>query len=106
MSIIAWAEKYPENVDRTVGGVLLASTGTDRLVADSAIVPLPQRFPRCGARRKPLMGATVPLAASPVTTRALRYVALSPGASAAEVQFCEKIVLGCPPRTRGGWGRA
>lgn len=107
MSIIAWAEKYPENVDRTVAGVLLASTGTDRLVADSAIVPLPQRFPRVPVPvASRLMGATVPLAASPVTTRALRYVALSPGASAAEVQFCEKIVLGCPPRTRGGWGRA
>ncbi|MEU5842440.1 alpha/beta hydrolase [Rhodococcus sp. NPDC047139] len=107
MSIIAWAEKYPENVDRMVAGVLLASTGTDRLVADSAIVPLPQRFPRVPVPvASRLMGMTVPLAPSPVTTRALRYVALSPGASTAEVAFCERIVLGCPPRTRGGWGRA
>lgn len=107
MSIIAWAEKYPDEVRRRVAGVLLASTGTDRLVADSAIVPLPERFPKVPtpvARR--LLGATVPLTASPVTTRALRYVALSPSASAAEVDFCERIVLGCPPRTRGGWGRA
>jgi len=107
MSIIAWAEKYPENVDRQVAGVLLASTGTDRLVADSAVVPLPRRFPRVPVPvARGLMGATVPLTASPVTTRALRYVALSPSASPAEVAFCERIVLGCPPRTRGGWGRA
>lgn len=107
MSIIAWAEKYPYEVERRVAGVLLASTGTDRLVADSAIVPLPQRFPRVPAPvARQLMGATVPLTASPVTTRALRYVALSPAASAAEVDFCERIVLGCPPRARGGWGSA
>ncbi|WP_241386519.1 alpha/beta fold hydrolase [Rhodococcus sp. CH91] len=107
MSIISWAEKYPENVHRTVAGVLLASTGTDRLVADSAIVPLPERFPRVPVPvASRLMGATLPLASSPVTTRALRYVALSPRASTAEVAFCERIVLGCPPRTRGGWGRA
>ncbi|MFD6883438.1 alpha/beta fold hydrolase [Rhodococcus sp. NPDC060084] len=107
MSIIAWAEKYPDQVDRRVAGVLLASTGTDNLVADSAIVPLPQRFPKVPvpvARR--VMGATVPLVESSMTTRALRYIALSPNASGAEVAFCQQIVLGCPPRTRGGWGHA
>lgn len=107
MSIIAWAEKYPEQVTERVAGVLLASTGTDHLVADSAIVPLPARFPKVPvpvARR--VMGATVPLVESSVTTRALRYIALSPNATGPEVAFCEKIVLGCPPRTRGGWGHA
>lgn len=107
MSIIAWAGNYPEQVDRRVAGVLLASTGTDRLVADSAIVPSAVGLPKVPvpvARR--VMGARVPLVASPVTTRALRYVALSPSATRAEVAFCEKIVLGCPPRTRGGWGNA
>lgn len=107
MSIIAWAEKYPEQVNEKVSGVLLASTGTDSLVADSAVIPLPQRFPKVPVPvARPVMGATVPLVASSVTTRALRYIALSPSATAAEVAFCEKIVLGCPPRTRGGWGAA
>ncbi|MEE2032058.1 alpha/beta fold hydrolase [Rhodococcus chondri] len=107
MSIIAWAEKYPEQVNEKVAGVLLASTGTDSLVAHSAVIPLPQRFPRVPVPvARPLMGATVPLAPSRVTTRALRYIALSPSATTEEVAFCEKIVLGCPPRTRGGWGAA
>ncbi|WP_420749302.1 alpha/beta fold hydrolase [Rhodococcus sp. O3] len=107
ISIMAWAERHPGQVRDRVSGVLLASTGMDNLVAASTIVPLPQRAPRVPvpvARR--LMGATVPLVASPVTTRALKYVALSPNATPAAVAFCEKIVLGCPPRTRGGWGVA
>lgn len=107
MSIIAWAEKHPEQVDTRVAGVLLASTGTDNLVADAAIVPLPARFPKVPvpvARR--VMGATLPLVESSATTRALRYIALSPNATGPEVAFCAQIVLGCPPRTRGGWGHA
>ncbi|WP_068159031.1 alpha/beta fold hydrolase [Rhodococcus phenolicus] len=107
ISIMAWAERHPDQVRDKVSGVLLASTGMDNLVAASTIVPLPQRAPRVPvpvARR--LMGATVPLVASSVTTRAIKYVALSPTATPAAVAFCEKIVLGCPPRTRGGWGVA
>lgn len=107
MSIIAWAERYPEQVREKVAAVLLASTGTDNLVTESTLVPLPPRFPRVPvAVARPLLASTMPFAESPMTTRALRYVALSPSAGAAEVEFCEKIVLGCPPRTRGGWGRA
>ncbi|MEZ5153291.1 alpha/beta fold hydrolase [Rhodococcus zopfii] len=107
ISIMAWAERHPDQVRGKVSGVLLASTGMDNLVASSTVVPLPQRAPRVPvpvARR--LMGATVPLVASPVTTRAIKYVALSRTATPAAVAFCEKIVLGCPPRTRGGWGIA
>lgn len=107
MSIIAWAERHPEQVHEKAAAVLLASTGMDNLVTDAALVPLPPRFPRVPvAVARPLLGSTMPFAASPITTRALRYVALSPSATAAEVEFCEKIVLECPRRTRGAWGRA
>lgn len=105
ISIMAWAERHPEQVRDKVSGVLLASTGMDNLVASSMIVPVgAARVPLPVARR--LMGASLPIAASPVTTRAIKYVALSPTATPAAVAFCEKIVLGCPPRTRGGWGVA
>lgn len=107
MSIIAWAERFPEQVSEKAAGVLLASTGMDNLVAHAALIALPERFPRVPVRvARPLLGAQLPLVESKFTTRALKYVALSPSASAAEVDFCEKIVLGCPPRTRGGWGFA
>jgi pimeloyl-ACP methyl ester carboxylesterase len=43
---------------------------------------------------------------SPLTRRGVRYVALSAGASPAQVEFCERIILGCAPRARTGWGRA
>ncbi len=107
MSIIAWAERFPEQVSQKVAGVLLASTGMDNLVADTALLALPERFPRVPVKAaRPLLGATVPFYDSKLTTRALKYVALSPSATDAEVDFCQKIVLGCPPRTRGGWGVA
>lgn len=105
MSIIAWAGRHPDQVREKASGVLLASTGTDSLLAEAAL--LPSRLGRVQepvARR--LLGAALPLVASPVTTRALKYVALAPGSSTAEVAFCEKIVLGCTPRARGNWGTA
>ncbi|MCZ1071039.1 MULTISPECIES: alpha/beta fold hydrolase [Rhodococcus] len=105
MSIIAWAGRHPEQVREKASGVLLASTGTDSLLAEAALLP-PRlgRVPEPVARR--VLGAAVPLVASPLTTRALKYVALAPGSSTAEVEFCEKIVLGCTPRARGNWGTA
>ncbi|PTR31188.1 pimeloyl-ACP methyl ester carboxylesterase [Rhodococcus sp. OK519] len=107
MSIVAWAGKYPEEVDRYAASVLLASTGTDSLVAETTVIPLPQRFPRVPVPvGRAVLGSAMPMPASPVTTRAIKYVALAPGATPAEVAFCERIVSECQPRTRGGWGAA
>ncbi|QKT12978.1 alpha/beta fold hydrolase [Rhodococcus sp. W8901] len=107
MSIVAWAGKYPEQVDRYASSVLLASTGTDSLVAETTVIPLPQRFPRMPVPvGRAVLGSAMPMPASPMTTRAIKYVAMAPGATPAEVAFCERIVTGCHPRTRGGWGAA
>ncbi|MET4048124.1 alpha/beta hydrolase [Rhodococcus sp. 1163] len=107
MSIMAWAGRYPKQVDRLVSAVLLASTATDSLVRETTVIPLPERF-----RRVPLplsravLGSAVPLRPSPVMRQAIKYVSMAPGATPAEVAFCEKIVLECQPRTRGIWGAA
>lgn len=107
MSIVAWAGKYPEGVERYASSVLLASTGTDNLVAETTVIPLPQRFPRVPVPvGRAILGSAVPMPVSPVTTRAIKYVAMAPGATPAEVAFCERIVMECHPRARGGWGAA
>ncbi|WP_221285655.1 alpha/beta fold hydrolase [Prescottella equi] len=107
MSIVAWAGKYPEEVDRYAASVLLASTGTDSLVAETTVIPLPQRFPRVPVPvGRAVLGSAMPMPSSPMTTRAIKYVAMAPGSTPAEVAFCERIVSECHPRTRGGWGAA
>lgn len=107
MSIVAWAGKYPEEVDRYAASVLLASTGTDSLVAETTVIPLPQRFPRVPVPvGRAVLGSAMPMPSSAMTTRAIKYVALAPGSTPAEVAFCERIVSECQPRTRGGWGAA
>ncbi|MCZ4274919.1 MAG: alpha/beta hydrolase [Rhodococcus sp. (in: high G+C Gram-positive bacteria)] len=107
MSIMAWAGRYPDQVDLLVSAVLLASTATDSLVRETTVIPLPQRFPRVPVpvgRR--LLGSAVPLRPSSVTRQAIKYVSMAPGSTQAEVAFCEKIVLECKPQTRGIWGAA
>ncbi|MEV0948000.1 alpha/beta hydrolase [Rhodococcus sp. NPDC049939] len=107
MSIMAWAGRYPEQVNRYASAALLASTACDRLVADTTVIPLPNGFPRVPVPvGRAVMSASVPLVPSPVTTRALQYAAMSQNATPAEVQFCESIVRDCDPRIRGGWGAA
>ncbi|WP_433606993.1 alpha/beta fold hydrolase [Prescottella agglutinans] len=107
MSIVAWAGRYPEQVQQYAQSVLLASTGTDNLVAETTVIPLPQRFPRVPVPvGRAILGSAMPMVASPVTTRAIRYITMAPSATPAEVAFCERIVMECHPRTRGGWGAA
>ena len=107
MSIMAWAGRHPDEVKKYASAVLLASTACDRLIAETTVVPLPNRFPRVPVPvGRAVLSTPVPLVSSPVMTRALQYVSMSPNASRAEVQFCENIVRDCKPRIRGGWGAA
>ncbi|KAA0925400.1 alpha/beta hydrolase [Rhodococcus sp. ANT_H53B] len=107
MSIMAWAGNYPEQVDRLVSAVLLASTATDSLIRETTVIPLPQRFPRVPTPvGRAVLGSALPLRPSPVVRQAIKYISMAPGATPAEVAFCEKIVLECAPRTRGIWGAA
>lgn len=107
MSVMAWAGRYPDQVDRLVSAVLLASTATDSLVRETTVIPLPNRFPRVPLPiGRVVLKSAVPLRPSSVTRHAIKYISMSPGATAAEVAFCEKIVLECEPQTRGIWGAA
>ena len=108
MSIAAWAGRYPASVGRYAGAALLASTGVSNLISDSGLVPWAAGWPRLRAAVvRAALGSTAPTGpASPLSRRAVRYVALSEGASPAEVAFCEQIVLAAKPGPRARWSAA
>lgn len=109
MSIVAWAGRYPEQVRRRAGAALLVSTGVSDLVPDSGLVPRPVALPWLRALLvRQMLGSKAPYGPpSPFTSRLVRYISLSRGASPAEVAFCERIVLtGTKPRVRAAWSAA
>lgn len=107
MSIMSWALRHPERVSEKASAVMLASTGSDRLIAETKVIPLPRRVPPLPVPvGRAILGSKVPLVATPFTRRGVQYVALARGSSREEVDFCVGIVRDCSPATRGGWGRA
>lgn len=107
MSIMSWALKYPDHVANMASAVMLASTGSDHLVAETTIIPRPKRGPAIPVPvGTAILGSKAPLIASPLTRKGVQYVALAPGSTRQEVDFCVRIVRECSPATRGGWGRA
>ncbi|TQF69443.1 alpha/beta hydrolase [Rhodococcus spelaei] len=108
MSIMSWALKYPERVQQKARAVMLASTGPDRLVAETTVIPLPKRAPAVPVPvGRAILGSKAPLIApSPLTRRGVQYVAMAAGSTREEIDFCVRIVQDCSPATRGGWGRA
>ncbi len=107
MSVLAWAERHPAEVDR-VAGAALVSTGIGDLVLESRLLPLPRSLVR--ARR--LVGAgmltappiPLPLLA-PISRRGVRYITLGATATPAQAAFCHEVVMSCRPDTWTGWGR-
>nr|WP_246344840.1 alpha/beta hydrolase [Conexibacter arvalis] len=107
MSIVAWAGRFPDEVERRAAGAALLNTGVGDLIDQSLIVKLPR-----GMRvAKAVVGgiflsASGPLPpASPISLRAVRYVALAPSATPAQIAFCQEMVLACRRDVRAGCGR-
>jgi pimeloyl-ACP methyl ester carboxylesterase len=108
MSIMSWAGKYPEHVRAKARAVMLASTATDSLVAESTLIPLSQRLPTIPPPvGRGLLGWRSSVRVdTPAARRVIQYAAMAPGSTREEVEFCTRIVLDCHGRTRGGWGAA
>ncbi|UNO44085.1 alpha/beta hydrolase [Streptomyces sp. MST-110588] len=103
MTIMAAADR-PALRERAAA-VLLCSTGSANLAAESRVVPL--RTP--GARRRAhalLLGSRAPLGpVTPVTKRLLKYATMGPAATPEQVEACARIVQSCPVGVRAKWGR-
>ncbi|MFG2194344.1 alpha/beta fold hydrolase [Streptomyces sp. NPDC048639] len=83
--------------------ILLCSTGSSRLLADSRVLPLRNERIRTRAHRA-LLGSRLPL--GPVTSparRILKYMTMGADATPEMTAACARIVHACPPRVRAAW---
>ncbi|MGX1270538.1 alpha/beta fold hydrolase [Streptomyces phaeoluteigriseus] len=83
--------------------VLLCSTGSSRLVAESTVVPI-----RPGRLRTWLtghvLGSRAPLGpVTPLARRILKYATMGAGSAPHMVEACARIVHACPRRVRHAW---
>ncbi|MFJ6697338.1 alpha/beta fold hydrolase [Streptomyces sp. NPDC091272] len=83
--------------------VLLCSTGSARLVAESLVLPL-----RAGGVRTRLtqavLGAKAPLGpVTPLSRAVLKYATMGRGTARERVAECARIVHACPRAARVGW---
>jgi len=108
MTIVAWAGRHPEQVRERAAAAMLIGTGMGDLLEQLLVLR-----PRWGARiQRALMPRAValplklPQHSTPLSHRAIRYVALSPGASPGTVAFCDEMTSHCPAPVRAGFGRS
>jgi pimeloyl-ACP methyl ester carboxylesterase len=107
MSVVSWAGRHPDEVRRRAAATMLVSTGTSDLITESLILKPPSGLSKpAAAISRRTMAAALPYGfRNPITNRIVRYVALSPSASPAQVAFCEKIVLDCDRHWRAATAR-
>lgn len=105
MTIMAASGRDP--VRRRTAAVLLASTGSGRLLGSTQV--LPPRFSSPRLRRavhRQLLVSSMPLGRVNALTRAaLKYGILGAAATPEQVDFTARIVHACRPRRRSAWGR-
>lgn len=107
MTILAWAAKHHDVVERRVGAAALLNMGTGDLITEALIV----RLPAVLVRARQLIGrlalslpAPLPPQPTPISNRLVRFIALSPSASPAQVAFSERMVLAARPSVRARTG--
>ncbi|NNN33091.1 alpha/beta hydrolase [Streptomyces sp. S3(2020)] len=83
--------------------VLLCSTGSSRLVAESTVVPMRPGRPRTWLT-KHILGSRAPLGpVTPLARRILKYGTMGPGSAPHMVEACARIVHACPRKVRHAW---
>ncbi|WP_335938095.1 alpha/beta fold hydrolase [Streptomyces sp. PTD5-9] len=102
MSVMAAARR--PGLRAHAAAVLLCSTGSSRLVAESRVVPL-----RPGALRdrmnRAILRSPAPLGpVTPLSRRMLKYGTMGPGSAPERVETCARIVHACPRAARVAWG--
>ncbi|WP_405582541.1 alpha/beta fold hydrolase [Streptomyces sp. NBC_01190] len=105
MTIMAAAGR--DSVRARTAAVLLASTGSGRLLGSTEV--LPTRFGSPRLRRlfhRQLLVSRLPLGpVTPLSKAALKYGILGRNASPEQVDFTARIVHACRARQRSAWGR-
>ncbi|MGV9890675.1 alpha/beta fold hydrolase [Streptomyces sp. NPDC003395] len=103
MTVMAAAER--KAFREHAAAVLLCSTGSSRLVAQSTVVPI-----RAGRLRtwltRHILGSRAPLGpVTPLALRILKYGTMGPGSAPHMVEACARIVHGCPRTARYTWSQ-
>ena len=96
MTLVAWAGEYAGDVDQRIAAAALVNTGVGDLISESLVLRAPTRLQAVSrALGRVVLSASAPLpkGTTPLSHRLVRYIALSPKASPAEVAFCERIIL-------------
>ncbi|CCK29479.1 hydrolase [Streptomyces davaonensis JCM 4913] len=85
--------------------VLLCSTGSSRLVAESTVVPIKPGRLRTWLTKQ-ILGSRAPLGpVTPLARRVLKYGTMGPGSAPHMVEACARIVHACPRRVRHAWSQ-
>ncbi|MET7681868.1 alpha/beta hydrolase [Streptomyces sp. NPDC005423] len=85
--------------------VLLCSTGSSRLVAESLVVPVRAGTYRTWLTRR-ILGSRAPLGpVTPAARRILKYATLGPGSAPHMAEACARIVHACPRAVRHAWSQ-
>jgi pimeloyl-ACP methyl ester carboxylesterase len=108
MTVVACAGRHPDLIGAQVRATVLASTGVCDLVPSAALVGLPQALnPVFKPLARLALSAPLPLGRpTPLSNRLIRFLALNPSATPTQVEFCERIILGCSGVVRGRFGAA
>ncbi|WP_443041504.1 alpha/beta fold hydrolase [Streptomyces sp. B21-083] len=85
--------------------VLLCSTGSSRLVAESLVLPMRAGRLRTWLTRRSLSSRAPMGPVTPVSKRVLKYATMGAGSTPAMVEACARIVHACPRRVRYAWAR-
>jgi len=109
MSIVSFAGLHMGDVPEKLAAAALVNTGMGDLIQKALIVPVKTPL----ARMEQLIGAAalsaplpLPAGPTPLAHRVVKYVALSPDATPAQVGFSEELVVDCRPDVRGLVGGA
>ena len=107
MTIVAWAGRHPQAVARRASAAALVNTGVGDLISNALVVRLPAGMDRIrGVAARVALAAPAPLPPqpTPLSHRLVRYMALSPSASPAQVAFTEGMVLETRAQARARTG--
>lgn len=107
ISIMAWAGRHGDQVDRLASGLVLLNTGAGELVAETTLIPFigEAKLIRSVAGRV-ILGAPVPLPINAPTRAIFKNRVMSSEATREQVEFSQRIVFGCNPTVRARWGLA
>lgn len=107
MAVVAWAAHRPDDVDRRIGGAVLANTGVSKLVRQSEILvagALFGRFKESVGGRIISFPMPLPSRSTPLLYRAIRFATLGSRATPAQVAFCEEMFINCAADVRAAFG--